>query len=64
MDKATKLNFVSAAQPVTEQPLPMGYNPAPSSEAHSAKEQENENDQATTDEVTVKEQEQVCKKYF
>ena len=57
MDKATKLNFVSATQPVVEQPLPVGYNPAPSSEVHSAKEQENKNDKTMAGEAVIKEDE-------
>ena len=69
MDKATKLNFVSATQPVVEQPLPVGYNLAPSSDVHIVREQENENDKAMADDKALGDEaameeatEQVCKK--
>ena len=66
MDKAAKLNFVSATQPAVEQPLPVGYIPTPSSEVHSATEQEDDNCNATV-EADSKEndgetEKQVCKK--
>ena len=64
MDKATKLNFVSATQPVVEQPLPVGYSTAPSSDVHSVKEQEIENDKATDEAAAMGDEatEKVCEK--
>ena len=50
MDKAAKLNFVSASQSVTEQPLPIGYSLPPSSERHSVTEQEGDDSNAAIDE--------------
>lgn len=57
------MNFVSASQLVTEQPLPIGYIP-PSSSA-SVMEQENVNNSTMDEDVQEekdKENEQVCKK--
>lgn len=65
MDKAAKLNFVSASQPALEQPLPVGYIPAPSSEVHSVTEQEDDNCNAIVEadsKENDEETEQVCKK--
>ena len=64
MEKAAKLNFVSASQPVIEQPLPVGYSRAPSAELHSVKEQAQNDDNEMADEVVPKEDieeiKQVC----
>lgn len=63
MEKANKLNFVSASQPVIEQPLPVGFSPAPSAEVHSrVTEEVDDDDNTTVDKSTSKEEEteQVC----
>ena len=62
MDKAAKLKFVSATEPVIEQSLPVGYNPALSSEVLSVAEQQDD-DKEESDEAVAKGDEnvdQVC----
>ena len=63
MDKAAKLKFVSATEPVIEQSLPVGYNPALSSEVLSVAEQQDDDDKEESDEAVAKGDEnvdQVC----
>ena len=59
MDKAAKLNFVTASQPVVEEALPVGYIPAHTSHRHSVTEQESDNGSAEVDEGAAEEKEAI-----
>ena len=58
MDKATKLNFVTASHPLVEETLPVGYMPAPSSQRHSVTEQESDNGSVAVDDGGAEENEE------
>ena len=67
MDKAAKLKSVSATEPAIEQPLPVGFLPAPSSGIHSITEQQDDDRQAPDEAVAKGEDdnvEQVCQFKF
>ena len=62
MDKATKLNFIAASHPVVEEPLPVGYMPAPSSQRQSVTEQQSDdNDSVAVDDGGAEENEEAVK---